>query len=146
MRSLVSASDLPPAVRMTLERGDVFIERVNNRQVISAPIVYRTQMLGAMTFEVATDRSLGESELELVRTVSNRLGIALENNRLFEQSQAQVQRERKASDVGGLLLTATDIEQVLALAAETFNEALGATHTRVSLQPGTMQKLDGEGG
>lgn len=146
MRSLIPASDLPPEVRATLERGDVHVEKQSGgKNVISAPIAYRNQMLGAMTFTVPSDRTIAEPELELVRTVSNRLGIALENNRLFEQSQAQAQRERKASEVGGLLLTATDIEQLLALAAETFNEALGATHTRVSLQPGTLTKMDIEG-
>lgn len=144
-RGLIPASDLPPAVRETLERGDVHIERQGSKQTISAPIAYRNQMLGAMTFIVPADKMLGDAELELVRTVSNRLGIALENNRLFEQSQAQALRERKASEVGGLLLTATDIEQVLTLAAETFNEALGATHTRVSLQPGSLTSLETEG-
>lgn len=145
-QALVAASDLPPSVRTALEHGDVVVQQVNGSQVISAPISYRGQMLGAMTFEVRSDRALSESETELVRTVASRLGAALENNRLFEQSQAQAQRERKASDVGSLLLTATDIEQVLALAAETFNEALGATHTRVSLQPGAVQRLSADGG
>ncbi|MCK6577951.1 MAG: GAF domain-containing protein [Anaerolineae bacterium] len=145
-QALVAASDLPQSVRAALEHGDVVVQQVNGSRVISAPISYRGQMLGAMTFEVRGDRALSESETELVRTVANRLGAALENNRLFEQSQAQAQRERKASDVGSLLLTATDIEQVLALAAETFNEALGATHTRVSLQPGAVQRLSADGG
>ncbi|MBK8025403.1 MAG: GAF domain-containing protein [Chloroflexi bacterium] len=145
-QSLVSASDLPPALRSALERGEVVVERVNGSQIISAPISYRNQMLGAMTFEVHGDSVLSESEVELVRTVANRLGAALENNRLFEQSQAQAQRERKASDLGSLLLTATDIEQVLALAADTFKDALGATHTRVTLQPGAVQRLSADGG
>lgn len=145
-RTLTPASDLPPTVRAALERGDVHIERENGKQRISAPIAYRNQMLGAMTFIVPQERILGDSDMEMLRTVANRLGIALENNRLFEQSQAQALRERKASEVGGVLLTATDIEQLLALAAETFNEALGATHTRVSLQPGTLAQIDVEGG
>jgi len=134
-QGMIAANDLPPVIRATLERGDVYIERQQEKQIVSAPITYRNQMLGAMNFTIPLNRSIGSNELEMVKTVSQRLGIALENNRLFEQSQSQAQRERKASEIGGLLLSATDIEQVLALAADAFNEALGATHTRVSLQP-----------
>ena len=71
----------------------------------------------------------------MLRTVANRLGVALESNRLLEQTQAQAQRERKASEIGGLLLSETDMEAVLELAVDNFNEALGAVHTRVYLEP-----------
>ena len=49
----------------------------------------------------------------MLRTVANRLGVALESNRLFEQTQAQAQRERKANEIGSMLLSETDIEAVL---------------------------------
>ncbi|MDZ4771144.1 MAG: hypothetical protein SGJ24_18645 [Chloroflexota bacterium] len=140
--TLITANDLPPAVRASLERGELHIVRAADHQVISAPIGYRGQMLGAMVFEVPVSRSIGAAEIDLVNTIADRLGNALENNRLFEQNQAQAQRERKANDVGGLLLTATDIEQMLTLAAEAFNEALGATHTRVSVQTEALQRAD----
>ncbi|PJF27440.1 MAG: hypothetical protein CUN53_04035, partial [Phototrophicales bacterium] len=66
--------------------------------------------------------------------ITSRLGVALENNRLFEQSQALAQRERRASEIGSLLISATDIESVLNLAARSFNEALGAISTRVIVE------------
>lgn len=73
-----------------------------------------------------------------MRTVANRLGLALENNRLLEQTQAQAQRERKASEVANILLTATSIETLIELAAENFNEALSAINTRIYLEPGVI--------
>lgn len=138
-RALIQATDLPPQVRQALELGEVHVEVQGNTQVVSAPIAYRNQMLGAMVFSVPEANAIGSAEVELISTIANRLGNALENNRLFEQNQAQALRERKASDVGGLLLSATEVEQILSLAAETFNEALGATHTRISLQADALQ-------
>ncbi len=54
---------------------------------------------------------------------------------LFEQTQAQAFRERKATEVANMLIGATDVRSVLERAAETFNEALGAVSTRITLQP-----------
>jgi GAF domain-containing protein len=88
-----------------------------------------------MTFDIPLDRPVGERQLELARIVADRLGQALENAQLVDQSSSQALRERKASEVSATLISATDVRAVLAIAAETFNEAMGAVATRVTLQP-----------
>jgi GAF domain-containing protein len=102
------------------------------------PITLRDQVLGALTFAIPADRSISERQVDMLRTVANRLAVALESNRLLEQTQAQAQRERKANEIGSVLLSETDLEAVVSLAAENFNEALGAIHTRVYLEPGVF--------
>jgi GAF domain-containing protein len=136
--NVVAAGDLPQEIRMALEGGDVFVESRGEEQIINAPIIFRGEVLGAMSFSVPTERPISERELEMVRTVANRLGVALENNRLLEQTQAQAQRERKASEVANVLLTATNIEMLMELAAENFNDALDAIYTRIYLEPGVV--------
>jgi GAF domain-containing protein len=136
--NLVSAADLPPEIRAALERGDVFVETREEEQIINAPIVFRGEVLGAMSFAVPSDRPVAERELDMVRTVANRLGVALENNRLLEQTQARAQRERKATEVANVLLTATNVETLMELAADNFNEALDAIYTRIYLEPGVV--------
>jgi GAF domain-containing protein len=96
------------------------------------PINYRGDILGAMTFNVR--QAITERQADMLRTVAARLGLALENNRLYEQSQAQAARERKAGEITNRLITATDIQSVLNVAAESFNEALGAVRTRVHIE------------
>jgi GAF domain-containing protein len=136
--SIVPASDLPQEILPALSRGDVVTDIRGDEQVISAPIILRGEVLGAMSFTVPADRAIGEDEIETVRTVANRLGLALENNRLLEQTQAQALRERKATEVANILLTATSIESLMDLAAENFNEALNAINTRIYLEPGMV--------
>lgn len=140
LRSLrpVPASDLPPAIRDALQRGEIVVEYEADDQIVKAPITLRGEVLGAMSFRIPSDTPISDRQMEMVRTISSRLAAALENNRLFEQSQSQAQRERKANEIASELLTATNVETLMSLAAERFNEALGAVYTRVTLQPGAL--------
>jgi GAF domain-containing protein len=131
---LTAASDVPATMRSALTSGDLQVETAGDEQVINVPIKFRDQTLGAMSFSVPKNQEITDRQLEMARIVSNRLALALENTRLFEQSQAQAQRERKASEVSNLLIGATDVASVLNLAAESFNEALGAIQTRIYVE------------
>ncbi len=133
--SIVASSDLPEQIRRAVQAGDVYIEAREGEQIVNVPITLRDQVLGVLTYSLPPERTISERETDMLRTVANRLGVALESNRLLEQTQAQAQRERKASEIGNLLLGETDIEAVLDVAAQNFNEALGAIHTRVTLEP-----------
>jgi GAF domain-containing protein len=140
--TLTPASDLPAEIQAALAAGDIHVERTADAQLVRAPVVFRNQTLGALSFRVPNTRPLTDRQLDLLRTVATRLGVALENNRLFEQSQVQAARERKVGEIGSTLITATDIESVLNMAARTFNEALGAVSTRVTLEPSKLAALE----
>lgn len=133
--TLIPASDLPEPIQAALQQGEMHIETVGEEQIINVPIIFRNQTLGAMSFAIPQGQSLTERQIEMVQTVSERLALALENARLFEQSQAQAARERKASEIGSRLIGATDVSAVLNIAAASFNEALGAVHTQIYIQP-----------
>ncbi len=135
---IVPSSSLPEDIRQAIEHGEITSERRDNQQVVNVPIMLRDQIIGAFTFNLPRDRAIGDRQLEMLRTVANRLGVALESNRLLEQTQAQALRERRASEIGSVLLSATDVETVLDLAASNFNEALGAVQTRVYLDPARL--------
>jgi GAF domain-containing protein len=130
------ATDVPETLEATLQSGELHVESAGDEQIVNVPITFRDQTLGAMSFAVPKGQELNERQIEMAQIVAERLALALENTRLFEQSQAQANRERKASEVSGLLIGATDVYSVLNLAAQNFNEALGAIHTRIYIQPG----------
>lgn len=144
--AITPASDLPPDIQEALASGDVHVEQVKDAQIVRAPVSFRNQTLGALSFRIPKGRPLTDRQLALLRTVATRLGVALENNRLFEQSQAQALRERKVGEIGNVLITATDIDSVLNLAALNFNEALGAVATRVILEPSRFAEFEREYG
>jgi GAF domain-containing protein len=133
-----AASDLPVDIREAILRGDIHVAQYGEDQVVNVPILLRDEPLGAMSFTIPSSRPVTDRQIEVLRTVANRLGQALENNRLFEQSQAQARRERKANEVGARLIGATNLESLLDLAAESFNDALGAVYTRIYIEPSVI--------
>lgn len=134
-RDLRPASDLPPEILSALERGELHITVEGDEQVVNVPIRVRELLLGAMAFRLPAGQSITQRQLDTVGIVAERLGTALENLRLYEQNQAQVRRERKASDVTSALLSATDLNSLLSAATDIFNDALGAISTRVTIEP-----------
>lgn len=131
----IPADNLPSTISKTLLTGELQIDDSGEEQVVNVPITFRDQTLGAMSFAVPKDQAVSEKQIEMAQIVAERLALALDNTRLFEQSQAQALRERKASEVTSVLIGATDVTTVLEIAAANFNEALGAVHTHIYIQP-----------
>lgn len=132
-QSLRPADDLPDDLRAAMERGEPVIESARGGQQINVPIIFRGELMGAMSFTLPADSQLSERQIELARNVAERLGSALENARLLEQTQAQAQREAQASTIGTRLLGIPDVQTVLDLAAADFQTALGAVYTHVHM-------------
>lgn len=131
---MIPASDVSPAMRRTFETGGLHQITEGDQTVVTAPLRLRDQLLGALAFHFAGDTVLSERQRDLIENVMQRLALALENRRLFEQSQSQASRESKANEVASLLLSSTDVQTVLQLAAASFHNALGAVSTNVQLQ------------
>ncbi len=132
------AEDMPAAMRKTLKNGEPYVTVENDEKLINVPIIVRGDVLGAMSFAVPLERTVTERQLELAKTISVRLGSALESNRLLEQTQEQAQRERQASAVSNLLISATDVDSLLRLAADSLNDTLGAVQTQIIVEPNTF--------
>lgn len=132
---IIPAADLPPVIVEALSYEGVHVEARDDAQIISVAIRFRGEVLGAMSFTLPATPPISERQLGMVRAIADRLGVALENSRLFEQIQAQALRERKATEVASTLLSANDLETLLSTAAETFYETLGAVNARIHLEP-----------
>ncbi|MDX1994518.1 MAG: GAF domain-containing protein [bacterium] len=129
------AQHVPPLLGHALQTGQLEVSQSDGSQVVNVPVTLRGEVLGAMAFTLPPGQVVTERQLEMAQNVADRLALALENKRLFEQTQAQANRERRASEATSLLLTATDVETAIKLAADSFNKALGAVRTRIQLQP-----------
>lgn len=136
---LQRAEDMPAHLRAALQKREVFVSEAGEgddaHQQINVPIVLRGEVLGAMTFAVPADQPVTDRQIELANTIALRLGSALESTRLLEQTQLQAQRERKASNIASTLITATDVETLLQLAADSFNNTLDAIQTQIIIEP-----------
>jgi GAF domain-containing protein len=93
----------------------------------------RNEVIGAMEFEIESEDPLPEGILELAGAVGQRLGLAMENRRLFDETQRAVQREALINDIGADLQAATDIDVIVQRAAHHLQEALDARQVSIRL-------------
>jgi GAF domain-containing protein len=119
---------------------------------ISVPIELRGQSIGqVMVEDDQPQRQLSEEERELVKEVAERMALALESARLFEQTQSALgearrlaQRERLINRITSQLRGAVTVEEVLRIAADEMRHSVSATYTAVKLTPPT-QSHNGQG-
>jgi GAF domain-containing protein len=105
----------------------------NEEQILSVPVVLRGQALGVLEFRASAKQLWNEHSLELARIIGQRLALALDNIRLYEQAQTIARREQLVNQVASRLQTTTDIDALMRDAVEAFQEALGATRASIWL-------------
>jgi len=72
-------------------------------------------------------------DADLLELLANQIGIALQNARLFTQTQQQARQQALINEIGRKIQTAPTVERVLQTAAEELGEALGTRRTTVML-------------
>ncbi len=126
---LVSLEDVDGAV---VERPRLEVT-AEGRQVLAVPIRQGQQLIGEMVFEAPAEAGWSRQTLDLVVAVSNRLSLALENLRLFDQAQRVALREQTVSQVAAELQDARHVELLLNQAVSMFNRVLNAEQTHIRL-------------
>jgi GAF domain-containing protein len=109
------------------------IELRESDQVLVVPITSRGQAFGVMEFTAPRGETWDDRSIELARAISMRLALSLDNLRLFEQAQLAVAREQMANQVATILQTRGDIDSLVGVAVDAFQQALGAAKTSIRL-------------
>lgn len=129
------SDELPERLEEAIETGELVVTSDDHAHHVSVPILLNGEPLGALDFDLPANRPLTGRQAEMLRNIAQRLALAMENQRLFEQSQAQADRKSLANTIASELLTRTQIDDLLELAANNFNEAVGAVQTRIHIDP-----------
>src|SRR6185436_7386332 len=67
-----------------------------SKSIISVPIISSDRLIGSLQIEnFERENAYGESDLRLLTTISASLGTALENARLFDETQRLFQQEQQ---------------------------------------------------
>jgi GAF domain-containing protein len=131
--TLTPSMAFSPSLARALSNAMPEIRTEDNERVLSVPVALRGQMLGAMEFRASKDQNWNNRSLELARIIAQRLALALDNVRLYEQAQIIANREQVANQIATRLQSRTDMDSLILAAAESFQQALGATRASVRL-------------
>lgn len=100
---------------------------------LGVPIKVRGEVIGAFGFSGAALRDLSEEDFTLVEAVANRVGLALENLRLIEETARRAEHEQILNEITAKIVGAADVDQILQTTVKELGRVLRAPQTSVRL-------------
>ncbi len=127
----------------------VILEENGRRMtVLKIPITLRGEVIGTIDLKDEQGVSWDAEAVATARAVADQVSQALENARLFEQTQRRADRERKVLEITSRIRSTNDPETMLQIAATELQNALAARANIVSLrltEQTKPEKIDGNG-
>jgi GAF domain-containing protein len=105
---------------------------VEDKNTLSIPIDLRGQTIGALNILLGKNKEgLTADQISIVRSIVERLGLALENARLFEETSSRASRERLVTDITTKIRATNNPQEMIKTAMEELKRALGASRVEV---------------
>lgn len=130
---ITAEADWTPALNEAATHHQAVTIVQQGQRTVALPITIRNEVIGAMEFEIPNADELPEGILDLVAAVGQRLGLALENRRLFDETQRIAQRETMINDMGTELQSSSSVEVILQQTARHLQEMLAAEQVTIRL-------------
>jgi GAF domain-containing protein/HAMP domain-containing protein len=99
---------------------------------LAIPIRVREQVIGVLNIRSNSDgKSWSDEEVNVVKAVAERLGLALDNARLFEETSTRAERERLVSEITTKIRGTNDPQEMIQKAVEELKRTLGVTRIEI---------------
>jgi len=120
-----------------------------NSSIIAVPIVLRGEVIGAIEVQ-ASDEMRQDDSIEVVQAVAQRLALSLDNARLFEETQLNVQQQQAINDIVGQFQSAVNVDELLQMTLTQIGELLDIKEGSIRLGSGVLKtgssdQLNGNG-
>ena len=106
--------------------------------ILAIPIKSRGSVISVLNIELESDKIPLDTS-NLIDEISDRLSLILENARLIETAQRQVERERMTNEISNRMRESLDMDVVLRTAVEEIGQKLGLSE--VELRLGSLQQV-----
>lgn len=101
---------------------------------LGVPIRVRGEVIGAFGFSGEHLRDLTEDDMVLVEAIVDRVGLALENLRLVEETARRAEHEQLLNEITAKIVGSTDVNQILQTTVRELGRVLRAPQTSVRLR------------
>ena len=117
-----------------IEGPETSTPEVQKQTALVAPIRLQNQTIGTINLvETENQRQWSDLELLLVQTIADQVGQAAENLRLFEETRHRAGREQTLRQVTEHMRSATNLDELIQIAAKELGEHLSADYAVVEL-------------
>jgi NtrC-family two-component system sensor histidine kinase KinB len=107
-----------------LHRPDDDTTRTGPKSAVSAPIAAREQAIGVMTLVHLNPNTFTEEHLALVQAIADQAGIAVQNARLYAESQRQARVMTALAESAATITATLKLDDVLQRILEQISQAL----------------------
>jgi len=118
-------------LEFTFEAGDSAQDKESRS--VEIPLTLRDQVIGSLTLETGPG-GLSQAQEALVNSVTTQAALALENIRLFQESQRQAERDRIAAHISSRIWASMDTDAILHNALKDLGQALNASGGVIQLK------------
>ncbi len=113
----------------------VVVRQDRNAHIAAIPVVVRGEVIGVLEVERGGGRHWRDDEIEMAEALVQRLALALENARLYEQATLAATREQIVNQIAQDVQQAETIDEVLQAALVELSSVLGASRGVVQISP-----------
>jgi GAF domain-containing protein len=113
----------------------VVITKERQAHIAALPVRVRGEVIGVLEFERGGEHAWTDDDLNLAQALVDRLAIALDNARLFEQAYTTAHREQLLSEITQSVQMSESVEDLLQAALAELGHALGASRGVVQISP-----------
>lgn len=106
----------------------------NNNSSMAIPIKLRDQVVGTMNISLPENEELDPDKVDIINILSQRVGIAIENATLLEESRRRATREGMISEISAKLSATAEIERLMQVAASELRDVLGASEVTLRIE------------
>jgi GAF domain-containing protein/HAMP domain-containing protein len=107
---------------------------VDGENMLTMPIKLRDQVIGTLNIRPNNNKAWTADEVNIAQAVSERLGLALDNARLFEETTRRAEREHLVSEITTKIRSTTDPQEMVKTAVEELKRALGVNRIEIAPQ------------
>jgi GAF domain-containing protein len=133
------ANDVATAANLDPVSRHIFANVIKVKSMAVLPLQAGSGLLGWLMIETLQQPyNFGEAEIRRYRTLAGQAAVALENRRLFQETQQRAQREQLTREIGTAIGKSLDLDTVLKTTAREVSHALGATHAIIRV--GTLNR------
>ena len=132
-----------PRIALDVGQDAVFFDNPalpHTRSEMALPLKVGEEVIGALDAQSTLPAAFSKEDAAILGALADQVAIAIQNARLFDQTQAAleaarrlVQREHTIAAITDRIHGATDVKSVLRIAAEELRRATGSTRAVVRL-------------
>lgn len=129
---------IAPILFDAIEKGEIISKVDDAIATLAIPVQYANETIGVMGFSSEFVQDWNEDDLTAVQLISEQIGLALENQRLFDQTQEALSETQTLYDINARLNEAETLQQILE--AAILPARLTNAHTATLFLYDTKQK------